>query len=407
MKLYKSIMAKYAPAGAKVTDGLYIYGMAKAYTFVQALKAAGPNPTRAGLMKAVLNMNDKTNPFLLPGVVTKTGPNDYFPISQQQLISSTTARGRRSAPHRHAAEGLAASLARGGGRRRPPPGAPEQCRPTAAAPQILRYARVMRSRSTRPVGVGVTRGRGRPGLGGAAQRLSQAPVGGVPERYTRLLGQTPGRPRFTVLPVQDDGTRGMPGDAACFGNTADLELALTQNLPTVLAASRETRELVRRGRSVNYEQSLFFGQVDGHRRSTAPCTRTSPTSRRSGEREPRAAASIRSRRPPPRRSRRPASRRLADQRPSAVSASSGHALLEAGRVRVLGGELAADEPAVDRLAEDGRLPERERLEPGERLDLAAALLDVALDELPRGTGSRASAVTGDVPSGFASPPGSL
>jgi branched-chain amino acid transport system substrate-binding protein len=86
MKLYKSIMARFAPSGAKVTDGLYIYGMAKAYTFIQALKAAGPNPTRAGLLKAVLNMNDKTNPFLLPGVVTKTGANDYFPISQQQLI---------------------------------------------------------------------------------------------------------------------------------------------------------------------------------------------------------------------------------------------------------------------------------------------------------------------------------
>jgi branched-chain amino acid transport system substrate-binding protein len=85
MKLYKSIMAKYAPANARATDGLYIYGMAKAYTFVQALKAAGPNPTRASLMKAVLNMNDKTNPFLLPGVVTKTGANDYFPISQQKL----------------------------------------------------------------------------------------------------------------------------------------------------------------------------------------------------------------------------------------------------------------------------------------------------------------------------------
>ena len=86
MKLYKSIMTRFAPAGAKVTDGLYIYGVAKAYTFVQALRAAGPNPTRDSLMKAVLNMNDKSNPFLLPGVVTKTGPGDYFPISQQQLI---------------------------------------------------------------------------------------------------------------------------------------------------------------------------------------------------------------------------------------------------------------------------------------------------------------------------------
>ncbi len=85
MKLYKSIMAKYAPS-AKVTDALYIYGMAKAYTFVQALKAAGKNPTRESLMKAVLHMNDKSNPFLLPGVVTKTGAKDFFPISQQQLI---------------------------------------------------------------------------------------------------------------------------------------------------------------------------------------------------------------------------------------------------------------------------------------------------------------------------------
>jgi branched-chain amino acid transport system substrate-binding protein len=85
MKLYKSIMAKYAPSNAKVTDGLYIYGVAKAYTFVQALRAAGPNPTRASLMKAVLSMSDKTNPFLLPGVVTKTGPRDFFPISQQTL----------------------------------------------------------------------------------------------------------------------------------------------------------------------------------------------------------------------------------------------------------------------------------------------------------------------------------
>jgi branched-chain amino acid transport system substrate-binding protein len=86
MKLYMSIMKKYAPANANVTDGLYIYGMAKAYTFVQALKAAGQNPTRASLMKAVLNMNDATNPFLLPKVVTKTGPKDFFPISQQRLI---------------------------------------------------------------------------------------------------------------------------------------------------------------------------------------------------------------------------------------------------------------------------------------------------------------------------------
>jgi len=85
MKLYRQIMAKYVPSG-DAKNGLYLYGMAKAYTFVQALRAAGKNPTRESLMNAVLNMNDKTNPFLLPGVVTKTGKNDYFPISQQRLL---------------------------------------------------------------------------------------------------------------------------------------------------------------------------------------------------------------------------------------------------------------------------------------------------------------------------------
>ena len=86
MKLYNSIMKNFAPAGVKVTDGLYIYGVAKAYTFVQALRAAGANPTRDSLMKAVLNMHDTSNPFLLPGVVTSTSTRDHFPISQQQLI---------------------------------------------------------------------------------------------------------------------------------------------------------------------------------------------------------------------------------------------------------------------------------------------------------------------------------
>jgi branched-chain amino acid transport system substrate-binding protein len=85
MRLYRQIMAKYLP-DANANDGLHLYGMAKAYTFLQALSRAGKNPTRESLLRALLNMNDRTNPFLLPGVVTKTGPNDAFPISQQRLI---------------------------------------------------------------------------------------------------------------------------------------------------------------------------------------------------------------------------------------------------------------------------------------------------------------------------------
>ena len=56
MKLYRQIMAKYDPKG-NANDGLNLYGVAKAWTTVQVLQAAGKNLTRAGLMKAARAMN--------------------------------------------------------------------------------------------------------------------------------------------------------------------------------------------------------------------------------------------------------------------------------------------------------------------------------------------------------------
>ncbi len=90
IKLYKQIMAKYDPKGT-ITDGLNTYGMAKAWTIVQVLQAAGKNLTRAGLMKAARNMAfttklNKANPFLLPGVDIHTKGNYQFPISQVVLV---------------------------------------------------------------------------------------------------------------------------------------------------------------------------------------------------------------------------------------------------------------------------------------------------------------------------------
>ena len=84
MKLYKRLMAKYGP-GLNQNNGLYLYGMAKAYDTVQLISKLGKNPTRAGLMKAARKMN-WTNPFALQGVKVKTGGSDQFPISQIQLI---------------------------------------------------------------------------------------------------------------------------------------------------------------------------------------------------------------------------------------------------------------------------------------------------------------------------------
>jgi len=88
MRQYRQIMAKYAPS-ANANDGLYYYGVAKAETFVQALTAAGRNPTRASFQAALNNMKSTTNRFALPGVVQKTSAKDRFIISQMQLIRYT------------------------------------------------------------------------------------------------------------------------------------------------------------------------------------------------------------------------------------------------------------------------------------------------------------------------------
>ena len=82
-KLYKSIIAKY-DSGADPLDANVLYGVASAWTMVQALKQAGPSPTRAGLMTALTNMN-QVNPFLYPGVKMVTTPTERFPIDQQIL----------------------------------------------------------------------------------------------------------------------------------------------------------------------------------------------------------------------------------------------------------------------------------------------------------------------------------
>jgi len=84
IKQYFRLMGKYGPGGARLTDILYLYGMAKAHTFVTALYHAGKNPTRNSLMRAATHLNE-SNPFLLPGITIQTQPNDYFPICKSEL----------------------------------------------------------------------------------------------------------------------------------------------------------------------------------------------------------------------------------------------------------------------------------------------------------------------------------
>ncbi len=84
IKLYGQIMKKYA-AGANANDVFHVYGMAVAWTTVEALKKAGKDLSRASLLRVVGNLNASGNPFLLPGIALKTGGKDHFPLEQMLL----------------------------------------------------------------------------------------------------------------------------------------------------------------------------------------------------------------------------------------------------------------------------------------------------------------------------------
>jgi ABC-type branched-subunit amino acid transport system substrate-binding protein len=67
--LFKKVHDQYIPS--LPLDGNVGYGMASAYTFVQALQAAGKNPTRASLVDAV-NGQHFTGPGLVPYAFSKS-----------------------------------------------------------------------------------------------------------------------------------------------------------------------------------------------------------------------------------------------------------------------------------------------------------------------------------------------
>ncbi len=84
MKLYRRVLKRFAP-GSAASDVYLVYGMAAAWTAVEALRRAGSEPTRERLVQAVGSLDLQGNPFLLPGISLRTGPGDRFPIDQMLL----------------------------------------------------------------------------------------------------------------------------------------------------------------------------------------------------------------------------------------------------------------------------------------------------------------------------------
>jgi hypothetical protein len=90
VQVEKKLLSKYAPSlYAKYgLDGNTQYGVALAYTFVQALQAAGKNLTRAGLVSAI-QKSGKT--FATPGLSPLSyGGNSHFGFEGAEVIKLST-----------------------------------------------------------------------------------------------------------------------------------------------------------------------------------------------------------------------------------------------------------------------------------------------------------------------------
>jgi hypothetical protein len=92
VQVEKKLLAKYAPSlyAKSGLDGNTQYGIALAYTFVQALQAAGKNLTRAGLLAAIAKSGKS---FVTPGYVPLSYSSSvHFGFEGAQIVKlSTTA----------------------------------------------------------------------------------------------------------------------------------------------------------------------------------------------------------------------------------------------------------------------------------------------------------------------------
>jgi branched-chain amino acid transport system substrate-binding protein len=84
-KQWSAFMDKYYPDGDR-TNTSTVIGYAVTETVVQVLKQCGDNLTRENVMKQAANLKDVRVGMLLPGITINTGPNDYAPIKQMQMM---------------------------------------------------------------------------------------------------------------------------------------------------------------------------------------------------------------------------------------------------------------------------------------------------------------------------------
>jgi len=82
---WRAFMDKYYPEGDKANFN-NVYGYVQAEAMAQVLKQCGDNLTRENVMRQAASLKNFHSDLMLPGIMVNTGPDDYFPIEQMQLM---------------------------------------------------------------------------------------------------------------------------------------------------------------------------------------------------------------------------------------------------------------------------------------------------------------------------------
>jgi branched-chain amino acid transport system substrate-binding protein len=85
MRQWRAFMDKYMP-DADHSDQNYVNSYNSGLALVQVLKQCGNDLSRQNIMKQAANLHDLALPMLLPGIKVNTGPTDYYPVEQMQLM---------------------------------------------------------------------------------------------------------------------------------------------------------------------------------------------------------------------------------------------------------------------------------------------------------------------------------
>ena len=94
---WSAFMDRYYPGGDK-TDNLTVTSYTAAQTLVQVLVQCGDDLTRENVLQQATSLYELRLGMLLPGITINTGPTDYAPLKQMQMMRFTGAHWKLFGP---------------------------------------------------------------------------------------------------------------------------------------------------------------------------------------------------------------------------------------------------------------------------------------------------------------------